>query len=62
MDRKKYRRIVKRYTDCCLYRLQKYLKRKSQEKKGMGKKVVGQEKYTWWISITFKRTVCRRSG
>jgi hypothetical protein len=28
----------------------------------MGKKVVSQEKYTWWISITFKRTACRRSG
>jgi hypothetical protein len=29
--------------------LQKYLKRKSQEKRrGMGKKVVGQEKNTWW--------------
>jgi hypothetical protein len=28
----------------------------------LGKKAAGKEKYTWWISINFKRTVCRRSG
>jgi hypothetical protein len=46
------------YQGFFLYRLQKYLKRNE----GMDKKVVGQEKYIWWMSITFKRTVCRRCG
>jgi len=59
MDRKKCRRIVKKVikiatcTDCRSTR-----RGNRKRKEGMGKKVVGQ-KYTWWISTTFQRTVCR---
>jgi hypothetical protein len=56
MERKICRRIVKNYQDFYLYRLQKY-RRNRKRKYGMGKKVVSQEKHTWWIRITFKRNV-----
>ena len=63
MDRKKSRRIVKKLSRLLLVQIAEVLERGNRKRKeGMGKKVVGQEKYTWWISITFKRTVCRRSG
>jgi hypothetical protein len=63
MDRKKYRRVVKNLSRLLLVQIAEVLEEEiAREKKVWGKKVTGQEKYTWWISITFKRTVCRRSG
>ena len=58
MDRKKCRRIVKKVSRLLLVQIAEGL----EEEIAREKTVVGQEKYTWWISITFKRTVCRRSG
>jgi hypothetical protein len=63
MLRKKCRRIVKNVSKLLLVQIVEVLGRGNRKRKEvMGKKVVSQEKYTWWISITFKRTVCRRSG
>jgi hypothetical protein len=56
MDRKKCRGIIKKESRLLLVQLEVLVEEIAREKK-----VVGQ-KYTWWISITFKRTVHRRSG
>jgi hypothetical protein len=63
MDRKKCRRIVKKVSRLLLVQIEEVLEEEiAREKKVLGKKAAGKEKYTWWISINFKRTVCRRSG
>jgi hypothetical protein len=57
MDRKKCRGIIKKESRLLILQLVKVL----EEEIARDTKVVGQEKYTWWISITFKRTVYRIS-
>jgi hypothetical protein len=55
MDRKRCRRIVKTVSRLLLVQIAEVVEEEiTREKEGMGKKVVGQEKYTWWKSITLK--------
>jgi hypothetical protein len=63
MDRKKCRGIIKKVSRLLLVQIVEVLKEEiAREKKVCVRKWFARRMYTWWISITFKRTVYRRSG
>jgi hypothetical protein len=63
MDRKKYRRIIKKVSRLLLVEIVELLEEEiAREMKVWVRKLLARRMYTWWISITFKRTVYRRSG
>jgi hypothetical protein len=57
MDRKKCKRIIKNVSILLLAQLAEKI---GGEKKLWVRKMVGK-KYTWLLSVAFKRTACRRS-
>jgi hypothetical protein len=60
MDRKKCRGIIKKVSRLLLVRIVEVLEEEIvREKKAWVRKWLARRMYTWWTSITFKRT---RSG
>jgi hypothetical protein len=63
MDRKKCRGLIKKVSRLLLVQSVEVLEEEiAREKKVWVRKCLARKMYTWWISITFKRTVYRRSG
>jgi hypothetical protein len=63
MDRKKCRGIIEQVSRLLLVQLVEVLEEEiAKEKRVWVRKWLARRMYTWWISITFKRTVYRSSG